>query len=489
MRRSDTGGAPAAAIQRDPDARRPAPAIAARWAVVLIPGVTLYFLPLAGMNPAQRHLLAVFVATIVALVAQPVRMGVSVLLATALLALTGTLSPAKALSGFSNLTVWLIVSAFLFARAVTATGFGTRLGYLFIRRFAHTPLRLAYSLAAADLVLAPFIPSDTGRGGGIIFPITRSVAAAFGSEPGPTSRRIGSFLVLVSFHTTYVGSAMFLTGMASNPLIADFARQIAHVDLTWLAWFRGSSLPGLLTLALVPWLLGRLMRPEIQNTAPAQELAAAELHRMGPLSRREKRLVIILLAVMAGWVTSPWHGISNTFVALAGLCAILLAGVLTWDDLLDERRAWDALMWFAPLLMMADALNEAGVIRILSGQLFHAMGGWPWPLALAALATAYLYIHYSFASMTAQVTALYPSFLGAAVASGAPPMLAALPLGYFSNLNAALTHYGTGSAPVFFGAGYVRQGDWWRIGFCVSLVNLVIWLGIGPLWWKLTGLW
>jgi DASS family divalent anion:Na+ symporter len=52
-----------------------------------------------------------------------------------------------------------------------------------------------------------------------------------------------------------------------------------------------------------------------------------------------------------------------------------------------------------------------------------------------------------------------------------------------------MTHYGTGSAPVFFGAGYVRQAEWWRLGFLISLVNLVIWLGIGPVWWKLVGIW
>ena len=46
--------------------------------------------------------------------------------------------------------------------------------------------------------------------------------------------------------------------------------------------------------------------------------------------------------------------------------------------------------------------------------------------------------------MTAQVTALYPGFLAAALAAGVPPLLAALPLAYFSNLNAAMTHYGTG---------------------------------------------
>ena len=106
-------------------------------------------------------------------------------------------------------------------------------------------------------MLAPFIPSDTARGGGVVFPIARSVASAFGSEPGPTARRMGSFLMLVSFHTTYVASAMFLTGMAANPLIADFASKIGHVELTWMRWFSGSIVPGLLTLTIVPWLLYR----------------------------------------------------------------------------------------------------------------------------------------------------------------------------------------------------------------------------------------
>jgi DASS family divalent anion:Na+ symporter len=460
-----------------------------RWAVVIVPGVLLYFNPLPGMNGAQEHLFAFFVATIIALVAQPVPMGVSVLLAMTLVVVTGTLTPAKVLSGFGNVTVWLVFTAFLFSRAVTQTGFGMRVGYLFIERFGRTPLRLGYALAGADLVLAPFIPSDTARGGGVVFPVTRSVAKAFGSEPGPTARKMGSFLMLVSFHTTYTASAMFLTGMAANPLIAEFAYKIGHVELTWGRWLSGSIVPGMLALAFVPWLLMRLARPEIQDTSAAREMARKELARRGPMGREEKWLVAIMAGVMAGWVTSPWHGLPNTFVALSGLCALLLARVIAWEDLLAEHRAWDALIWFAPLVMMADAMNENGAIKVLSGGLFGLVHGWPWLVALIVLVTAYCYVHYAFASMTAQVTALYPGFLAAALAGGVPPMMAALPLAYFSSLNAAMTHYGTGSAPVFFGAGYVRQGEWWRLGFLISVVNLVIWLGIGQVWWKLVGIW
>jgi DASS family divalent anion:Na+ symporter len=449
----------------------------------------LYFLPVPGLNPVQRHLLAVFVGTIISLVAQPVVMGVSVLVAMTILVLTNTVPGTKVLSGFSNATVWLIFTAFLFARAISGTGFGLRIAYLFVRRFGHSALTLGYSVAASDLALAPFIPSDTARGGGVIYPIARSLAQVFESEPGPTAGRIGAFLMLTGFHVTYTTSAMFLTGMAANPLIAEFARKVAHVELTWIQWAIAAAVPGLLSLALIPYLIYRLHPPEIRDTQAAQQHAMQELHRMGPLSSREWRLLAILLGVMAGWVTSPWHGLHNAFVALAGVSAILLCRVLTWDDLLHETKAWDALIWFAGLLMMAEALLDSGVVKIISSAVFARTAGWPWWAAAAFLACTYLYVHYGFASMTAHVTALYPGFLAAGLVAGAPPLLMALLLAFFSSLDAAMTHYGTGSAPVYFGAGYVSQTTWWKLGFLISLVNLVIWLGVGSLWWKVLGMW
>ena len=460
-----------------------------RWAAVLVPGALLYFVAVPALNAPQRHLLAIFAATIIALVARPLPMGASLLVAMTVLALTRTLPPGRVLSGFSNPTVWLIFTAFLFARAVTTTRFGLRVAYLLIGRFGRSALTLGYSIAAADVVLAPFVPSDTARGGGVVYPITRSLCQALDSEPGATAGRIGSFLILVSFHSTYTASAMFLTAMVANPLIADLARNVAHVELTWIRWALGSSVPGLLSLALVPYLLYRLNPPGLRNTEAARELARDRLKAFGPMKREEKLLVLTLIAMMAGWVTSPWHGLPNAIVALAGLSVILVGRVLVWDDLLAERQAWDTLIWFAPLLMMADALNEAGVIGVFSSAVFGHMRGWAWEVSLVALVAAYLYVHYGFASMTAHVTTLYPGFLAAAVAAGALPMLAALALAYFSNLNAGITHYGTGSAPIYFGAGYVEQGTWWKLGLLISVLNLLLWLGVGSLWWKLVGLW
>jgi DASS family divalent anion:Na+ symporter len=467
----------------------PARSLLRRWAFVLVPGLALYFLPLEGFTALQQHLLAIFAATIVALVARPVPMGVSVLVAATLLLMTGTLPAAKVLSGFGDLTVWLVFSAFLFARAITTTGLGQRIAYFFISRFGQTSLTLGYSVALSDLVLAPVVPSDTARGGGIMAPIVRSLAIALDSHPGPTANRIGTYLTLVGFHCTYAASAMFLTGMVANPLIASFARNIAHVDMTWGRWALAASVPGLCTFALIPWLLHELSPPDLRETEHARAHARLKLEKLGPMGRNERILVGIMLLVMIGWISAPWNGIGNTVVALGGVCMILLSGVVKWDDLLGDKAAWDALIWFALLLMMAEQLNEQGVISIISAGVFRHVHGWPWPLTMAALGAAYLYAHYTFASMTAQVSALYPGFLTAALAAGVPAALAVWPLAFLSNLNAGITHYGTGSAPIYFGAGYVTQSDWWTIGFIVSVVNLGIWFGVGLFWWHLIGMW
>ena len=110
-------------------------------------------------------------------------------------------------------------------------------------------------------------------------------------------------------------------------------------------------------------------------------------------------------------------------------------------------------------------------------------------MAFLVLALSYFYSHYFFASNTAHVASMYAAFLGVSIAVGAPPVLAALVLAFFSNLFAGMTHYGTGPAPVLFGTGYVEVGTWWRYGFLLSVVNIVVWVGIGGLWWKALGLW
>lgn len=462
----------------------------ARWAIVLAAAVVVLLLPRPqGVDPRGWHLLAIFVGTVVGLIAQPLPMGAMTILAITVAAVTRTVTPQVALSAFANPVIWLIVAAFLFARAVVLTGLGRRIAFLFVRWFGSRSLWLGYALAGADLVVSPVIPSDTARAGGIIFPIARSLAQSYGSEPGPTAQRLGAYLMQCAYHVGCTTAAVFLTSMAANPLAAEFALKFAGVEITWGTWALASCLPAGVSLVVLPWLIYRLDPPLVKHTPEARQLAQEELSAMGAMSPREKSLIVILLVVIAGWVAQPWHGLHPAIVAYAGVSLIVLAGVIRWDDVLEERRAWDAFIWFGGLIMMAEGLEKFGVIGAFTGALSARLQGWSWLPALVVLVLAYTFVHYGFASMTAHITALYPAFLLLAVSNGAPGLVAALAFAFFSNLNASLTHYGTGPAPIFFGSGYVSQLTWWRVGFFVVLFQLVVWLGLGLAWWRLLGLW
>jgi DASS family divalent anion:Na+ symporter len=180
-------------------------------------------------------------------------------------------------------------------------------------------------------------------------------------------------------------------------------------------------------------------------------------------------------------------GVDATAAALAGVVILLATGVLTWDDLLRERDAWNTMIWFATLLMMAGFLTEFGLMKWFNGAVGGVFQQRTWMATLAGLALIYFYTHYFFAGNSSHAGAMYVPFVSLAVAAGAPPLLSALILGYLSSLFASLTHYGTAPAPIFFGAGYVPLRTWWALGALIGIVDLMIWFGIGGLWWKILG--
>jgi DASS family divalent anion:Na+ symporter len=436
------------------------------------------------------HLLAIFITTIVGIILKPMPMGAVAIIGIAVTAMSRTLPIPDALSGFSDVVIWLIVAAFFISRGFIRTGLGARIAYTFMALLGRRTLGLSYGLAATDLLLAPAIPSNTARAGGIVMPIMASLARAYGSRPDDgTQRRIGGFLTLTAYQVNVITSAMFLTAMAANPLAQKLAGDL-HIAITWGGWALAALVPGLASLIVVPWVIYKVHPPEVKETPGAVALAKEKLAELGPVSTQEWMMLFVFGMLLVLWIFGGHFGDMNaTTAALLGLAALLILGVLGWEDVKNETGAWDTLVWFAALVMMASFLNKLGVIPWFSHTIGSMMGGHGWIFAFLVLSLTYFYSHYFFASNTAHVASMYAAFLGVSVALGAPPVLAALVLGFFGNLFAGMTHYGSGPAPVLFGTGYVDIGTWWKVGFLVSVVNLVIWIGLGGLWWKVIGLW
>jgi DASS family divalent anion:Na+ symporter len=476
-----------------------------KWLIVIGSGLLVLVLPVPdGITVNSWRLLAIFIATLVGSIIRPVPVGGMVLIgiSAVILARVMPVDPAivgtrnietvrikEALSGYADPVVWMVLAAFFMSRGMLKTGLGRRIAYHFIRAIGHRSLGLGYALVGTDLILATFIPSNGARSGGIIFPIAKSIAEAYDSKPGPTAQRLGAFLMSFMYQCEVILCAMFLTGQAGNLIIQRLAKQASGFDLTYPRWMLAGIVPGLVSLAVVPPLLYRIFPPEVRSTPRASEMAKAELEKIGKMSWQERIMLFVFALVASLWTTTKLHGIDYSAVAMLGICLLLLTNVLNWEDLLAERAAWDVFIWYGGMLRLAEALGETGITRRFAEMASNFTVGWRWGFALVLLAVVYFYAHYAFASISAHALAMYVPFLLVIIGAGAPAGLAVLVLAHFSNLSAGLTHFGTTPGPIYFGAGYVSQSTWWRLGLVASVPNMIVWGSVGVIWWKLIGFW
>jgi L-tartrate/succinate antiporter len=449
-------------------------------------GLVLVSLPIpAGLGPPAWYYFALFVTVIATLVTEPIPgpaaglIGITAAAILRLVAPTPSESMQWALTGFADSTVWLMFVAFMFALGYQSTGLGRRLALILVRLLGGRTLGLGYAIALTDLALAPFVPSNTARSGGIVFPIIESIPALYGSAPGATAHRIGGYVMWTAFATTCVTSSMFVTALAPNLLAVSLMSQIAGVQVTWVGWFLGFLPIGLALFVLQPLLIYRIYPPTVRVSADVPRWARHELGRLGPLSRRETTMALLALLALSLWIFGG-RWMTPTAVALLTLCLMILGGVISWQDFLSYQRAWSNLIWFATLITLANGLSRVGFLPWFAATAASTLGGLSGTTKVVLLVVVFFVSHYLFASLTAHATALLPVLLTAAVALPELPVpLVSLLLSYALGLMGILTPYATGSAPLYYGSGYISHREFWTLGLVFGALYLVTLVGAG----------
>jgi divalent anion:Na+ symporter, DASS family len=454
---------------------------------VLLGGI-IWFMPVpAGLNPLGWKVFAVFVFTLSGMILKPIALGAVTMMSLVILIVTNVLTFQQAFSGFSKPVVWLIAAAFFIARGFIKTGLGLRLSYYIMSKAGKSTLGLAYSLVFTEFLLGPAIPSVTARSGGIFFPIVESLSKAFGSHPDGSRKKIGAYLMQTIFQCSAVISGLSLTGMSGNPMVKTFALGFG-ADISWGMWYLAAIVPGVVCLLIIPYLMYKIYPPEITDTTDMALLAKKKLADLGSITSKEIILSAVFVFMIGMWCLGSVIGINATVVALIGVLILVGLNILSWSELMQEKGAWDTLIWFASLITLASFLKEFG----LTGALSDFLGGYVhsshWQLSFVMIATIYFYLHYLFASNIAHITSMFVPFLVLAIAVGTPPILATIVLGAFSCMFGGLTTYGCGPAPIYFGSGYVTTKEWFSLGFIVSVINLLVWFTVGFAWWHFLGL-
>jgi DASS family divalent anion:Na+ symporter len=443
---------------------------------------TIWFWPVpAGLTPQSWHLFAIFATSIVSVLLNLFTSLTSTMLAAGTVVLTNTISPEKAFAGFANSSVLLVVVAFLVAQAVVKSGLGQRIALFMVGLFGRSSLGLAYSIVLTDAAIAPAFPSNTARGG-VLYPIVLSVSKGSGSLPDdPEGRRLGGYLMFCAMASLAVSSALWMTATSANPI----AIQVAHeygVSVDFGKWLIASSVPALICILALPWVVARMFPPGVGSTPEAPAAARKALSELGPLSRDEWLTAIAFVLMVTGWILADKIHLSATSIAFAGLGLLLMTSVLTANDIATQGDTLSTFLWLAVLFALSSQLNELGFMGYAGQRLAAYMGGLSWPVTYVALLLLYVAIHYMFVSQSSQVLALLGVFLDVGIRGGVPSSLMAFSLFFASSYFSVITPQGGSQNIIFVGSGYLTQRELYRLGLLTTLFFLAVFLTIGTGW-------
>ena len=449
--------------------------------ITLVFGIVIWHLPIPwDITPDAWHLFAIFITAIIGVLLEALSIFTASVIALVAVVLLRVLSPEKAFSGFSESFILLILAAFLVAKGVIKSGLGRRIAFLLIQRFGKSTLNLGYCLVVTDTILGPTIPSNTARSG-IMYPITHALALDTGSLPTPEGRkRTGTYLMMTYIAGQTISSALWLTGMAANPVGVGIAAEFG-VNMNFGNWVFVASVPCIIALIAIPFVLYKLFPPENKYTPEAPEMARKGLLEMGPMSMQEWIMGSTFFGMILLWIFSPVLNINLAIVAFLGLSILILAKVYTIEDI--RQGGGDALetyIWFAILYMMSTALNDMGFMKILGAQLATYLIDYHWITVYILLIVLYIVIHYLFVSQTAHLLALYAVFLQVAVNAEVPAALMAFMLSFATNLFAAITPQASSSNVLFVGSGFLPSKDIYKQGVVITVLNTVIFLLATP---------
>ncbi|MBT8271805.1 MAG: anion permease [Bacteroidia bacterium] len=455
-----------------------------RWIkrfIILVFGIIVWHLPIPwDLTPDTWHLFAIFITAILGVLLEALSIFTASVIALVAVVMLRVLPPETAFSGFSESFILRILAAFLVAKGVIKSGLGRRIAFLLIRQFGKSTLKLGYCLVVTDTILGPSIPSNTARSG-IMYPITHALSLDTGSRPTAAGRkRTGTYLMMTYIAGQTISSALWLTGMAANPVGAGIAAQFG-VNMNFGNWFFVASVPCLVALIAIPYVLYRLFPPENKHTPEAPEMARKGLKEMGPMSTQEWIMGITFFGMILLWIFSSVLNINLAIVAFLGLSVLILANVYTLQDIREGGGdALETYIWFAILYMISASLDDMGFMKTLGEQLATYISDYSWFTVYLLLTVLYIFIHYLFVSQTAHLLALYAVFLQVAINAGVPAPLMAFMLSFATNLFAAITPQASSSNILFVGSGFLPSREIYKQGAVVTILNTVIFLLATP---------
>ena len=247
----------------------------------------VYLAPLPpGLSPQGKTAGAVFALCTTLWITNALPIGITGLLAVALVALGGVMPSADTFAAFGNSAVFFILGVFILAAGISHSGLGKRLALLFLIRFGRSPALFMTGLMLTAALTTVFMPAQATAA--MLFPVAFEVARAMRLRPGESA--YGKVLFLALAWGAMVGSNASFLGSTRAALALGMLREAHGATITFAQWM-AASLPLVVLGALAVPLVLRLSFPrEKMDFGAARAVLESAVAGLGRMNRPQVKV-------------------------------------------------------------------------------------------------------------------------------------------------------------------------------------------------------
>ncbi len=476
--------------------------------LVVATAMAAALVPIPGLSDRAHAALVVLIAVAGLWMTEAVPLAVASLLVPVLAILLRATDAKTAFAGFGDPILFLFLGTFLLTDAIFAHGLQARLvrSVLGSRLVRSDPRRLLFAVALLGCAISAWVNNTATTA--ILLPL--ALAA-----DGRVSPRLLTGILLLAAYAPSLGGLATPVGTAPNLLGLRLLEEATGERLSfthWCAVFAPLALLAtLLTTVYLAWRCGwgRGRVDGGPGSSPAAAPVSASPSAPAPLvapvtpwSLAERTLLIVLVAVIALWITpgilqatplrdaawvKEWSArFPEACVPLFGaLLLFILPSGRARAPILDARAFgrldWKTLLLFGGGLSLGGILFETGLAMSIGNAIFAAMPiRGEYGIILAATLMAILVSEVT--SNTASASLVVPIVIFLAQAAGVDPLRPAIAATVGCSFGFMLP-VSTPPNALVFATGRIRVQEMIRYGIALDLLGAV--LISGWVWWAL----
>lgn len=476
-------------------------------ALIALVGVMLLPTP-QGLPAAGQIMLALLLFSVILWATEAVDYAISAVLITTLMAFMLGMAPnaAKpeavlgtgpaltlALGGFANTALALVAAACFLSAAMTITGLDKRIALFILSKVGARTNHVLIGAILVGIVLSFLVPSTTARVACLV-PIIMGIILAFGVDK---HSRFAGMLMIATAQAASIWNVGVKTAAAQNMVAIGFIEKTFKTTITWGDWLIAAAPWSILMSIALYFVMIKMMPPETDEIAGGKETIRQALHELGPMSFAEKKLLLIMLALLGFWATEkvlhPFDTSSTTIAAIA-LMFTPGIGVMGWKQA-QSRIPWGTIVLFGTGISLGTALLQTKAAAWLANIIVANLGlaGASAFMILALLSLFLIVVHLGFASATALASAMIPIMISVLQQIASAPDAAPLNLVGMTMLFQFVVSFGfilPVNAPqnmVAYGTDTFTVRDFVRTGLVLTVIAYALVLLLGVTYWPWMG--